>query len=117
MSATAPSVKLRRQFRRSKRLGLLFPVHVYGTNASGESFHELTEVVSVSAHGALLALGANVQKGQNLLVENKGTRKQQEFRVVYVGPVRQGKWRVGIEFVHGPADFWGIYFPELRANE
>lgn len=117
MNATAASLKPRRQFRRSKRLGLSFPVHVYGANASGEAFQERTEVISVSAHGALLALSASVQQGQTIVVENKGTRKQKEFRVVYVGSARHGKSRVGIEFVHGPADFWGIYFPEVRSNE
>lgn len=117
MNATATSLKLRRHFRRSKRLGLSFPVDVSGMNTSGESFHELTQVISVNAHGALLVLGADVQKGQTILVENKSTRKQKEFRVVYVSSARQGKWKVGIELVHGPADFWGIYFPECRADE
>ena len=117
MSATATSLKPGRQFRRSKRLGLSFPVHVQGTNASGDAFQERTAVISVSAHGALLTLTASVQKGQTILVENSGTRKQKEFRVVYVGSARHGKWRVGIEFVHGPADFWGIYFPEVRAGD
>ncbi|HTU32547.1 MAG TPA: hypothetical protein VMF66_01955 [Candidatus Acidoferrum sp.] len=117
MNATASSLKLRRQFRRSKRLGLSFPVHVYGTNTSGEAFQESTEVISVNAHGALLALGASVQKGQTILVENKGTRKQKEFRIVYVGSAHKGKLKVGIELVHGPVDFWGIYFPEVQANQ
>ncbi len=116
MSAAVPSMKLRRRFRRSKRLGLSFPVSVSGQNTFGEAFHEFTEVVSVNAHGALLALGADVQKGQTILVENKGTRKLQEFRIVYVGPGREGKSKVGIEFLNGPADFWGIHFPEIRAN-
>lgn len=117
MNATAASLKPRRQFRRSKRLGLSFSVHVYGTNSSGEAFQEPTKVISVNAHGALLTLVASVEQGQTILVENKGTRKQKEFRVVYVGSARHGKSRIGIEFVHGPADFWGIYFPEVRANE
>lgn len=117
MSATAVPMKVRRQFRRSKRLGLSFPVSVRGQDALGEAFHEFTEVVSVNAHGALLALAANVQKGQTLVVENKRTRKEEECRVVYVGSAQQGKSKVGIEFVKGPADFWGIYFPQARASD
>lgn len=117
MSATAPAVRLRRRFRRSKRLGLQFRVRVHGKDALGEPFHEFTEVVSVSAHGALLALGTTVQKGQTIVVENKSTRKEREFRVVYVGAAQQGKWRVGIEFVQDPADFWGIHFPQTGAKE
>lgn len=117
MRSTAASLKSGRQLRRSKRLGLSFPVHVYGTSASGEKFQERTEVISVNAHGALLALGTSVQKGQTILIENSGTRKQKEFRIVYVGSAHRGKWKVGVEFVHGPVDFWGIYFPEVRSNE
>jgi outer membrane PBP1 activator LpoA protein len=117
MSATATQLKVRRQFRRSKRLGLSFPVGVRGHNAFGEAFQESTEVVSVNAHGALLVLAANVQKGQTIRVENKRTRKEEECRVVYVGSAQQGKPRVGIEFVNGPGDFWGIYFPQARAAD
>lgn len=117
MSATAVPMKVRRQFRRSKRLGLSFPVSVRGQNALGEAFQESTEVVSVNAHGALLVLAANVQKGQTIRVENKRTRKEEECRVAFVGSAYQGKARVGIEFVNGPADFWGIYFPQVRPSE
>lgn len=116
MSATAVTMKVRRQFRRSKRLGLSFPVIVRGNNVFGDAFDETTEVVSVNAHGALLVLAANVQKGQTVLVENRRTRKQEECRVAYVGSAQQGKSRVGIEFVNGPGDFWGIYFPQARAS-
>jgi hypothetical protein len=117
MSATAPEVSLRRQFRRSKRLGLSFPVCVRGKNAFGEPFDEFTEVVSVNAHGAQLALAASVNKGQTIRVENRSNGKECEFRVVYVGPARQGKWRVGIEFVDGPSNLWGVHFPQIRPNE
>ena len=116
MSATAVPVKVRRQFRRSKRLGLSFPVSVRGENAFGGAFQESTEVVSVNAHGALLVLAASVEKGQTIRVENKRTRKEEECRIAFVGSGQQGKSRVGIEFVNGPGDFWGIYFP-VRTNE
>ena len=70
----------------------------------------------MSAHGGLLALGATVQKGQVILVENRSTKEEQEFRVVYVKGPQDGKWRVGIEFAHVPVDFWKIYFPPLDAR-
>jgi hypothetical protein len=115
MGATAASMG--RRFRRSKRLGLRFPVRVHGKDRFGEAFREATGVISVSAHGALLALAANVERGQTIVVENTATKKEQEFRVVYVGAARDGKWRVGIEFVHGPVEFWGVFFPQIRPNE
>lgn len=99
--------------RRSTRLKLTLPVLVHGKTRSGESFRELTRTLSVSAHGGLLALAATIEKGQTLLVENKNTRKEQECRVVYVGPAQNGKWPVGVEFTGEATDFWRIYFPPL----
>jgi hypothetical protein len=87
------------------------PVHVYGKDMFGDSFREFTRVVSVSVHGGLLALAARVQKSQVILFVNRNTREEQECHVVYLGPLQDGKWTVGIEFVHPAADFWKIHFP------
>jgi len=97
--------------RRSKRLGLAVPVKVYGQDVFGEPFREFTRMLSVNADGGLLALADRIQKGQAILIENRNTREEQEFRVVHVGQLQDGKWTVGIEFVHGAANFWRIYFP------
>jgi hypothetical protein len=113
MSSAALRPKLARRLRRSKRLGLSVPVKVYGKDAFGQPFREFTQMLSVSAHGGLLALAASVEKGQTILVENKSTQEEQEFRVVHVSQPHDGKWRVGIEFVGAPVDFWRIYFPPV----
>jgi hypothetical protein len=117
MSVTAPPFKLIRRLRRSKRLRLSIPVRVHGTNGFGEPFHEFTEVLSVSAHGAQVTLGTGLAKGQTILLENRNTQEKQEFRVVYVAPAQQGKYKVGIEFLHGPINFWRVYFPPSRGGE
>jgi hypothetical protein len=49
------------------------------------------------------------RKGAENLVENRKTREEREFRVIDVTPARDGKWRVGIEFVQGSTNFWKIY--------
>ncbi|HXJ16279.1 MAG TPA: hypothetical protein VNM68_03680 [Candidatus Polarisedimenticolia bacterium] len=102
--------------RRSKRLGLSVPVKVYGQNVFGESFREFTRMLSVNAYGGSLALAARLQKGQTILLENRNSREAQEFRVVHVGQLRDGKWTLGIEFVHGAANFWQIHFPPVISN-
>lgn len=71
-------------------------------------------MISVNAHGGLIALAANVQEGQTILVVNRNTREEQECRVVYLGSLQDGKWRVGVEFVHPAPDFWRIHFPPLE---
>jgi hypothetical protein len=73
----------------------------------------MTRMLSVNANGGLVALAANVQEGQTILVENRYTREEQECRVVNVGPEQDGKWAVGIAFAHVAADFWRISFPPL----
>jgi 2'-5' RNA ligase len=118
MVSCIPQVKSQRRLRRSKRIGLAVPVRVCGRDAFNESFREFTYVVSVSAHGGLLALAARIERGQTILVQNRNTQEEQEFRVAHVTRPHQGegKWRVGIEFAHGPVDFWKIYFPPFNAK-
>jgi hypothetical protein len=65
----------------------------------------------VSLHGAAVALAARVRKGQTLLVVNSSTREEQECRVAHVGPAKNGKWTVGIEFARPAEAFWKIHFP------
>jgi hypothetical protein len=116
MSAFGPQLKWGRPLRRSKRLGLAVRVCVYGQDTFRERFREFTQMLSVNAYGGLIALAAPVEKGQKILVENRNTREEREFRVVDVSRARDGKWRVGIEFAHGPANFWKIHFPPINEN-
>lgn len=105
-----------RSVRRSKRVKLALSVAVHGKTASGEAFREFTRTLCVSAHGGLLCLATNVHKEQTIVVENKSTRKEQECRVVYVGPSQNGKCPVGVEFTGMAAQFWQVYFPPIISN-
>lgn len=100
--------------RRSKRLEVFVPVLVYGTDRSGAPFRELTRTLSLSVKGALLALAAELREGQPVFVENKNTLQQQECRVVYVGPRKNEKRAVGVEFARTASEFWEVYFPLQR---
>jgi hypothetical protein len=73
-------------------------------------------MLSVNAHGGLIALTTSVEKGQTILVENSNTREEREFQVVDVSPARDGKWHVGIEFANVPTNFWRIYFPPINEH-
>ncbi len=108
------SVRIRpgRPLRRSKRLVLSIPVHVFGQDIFQESFSEFTHMLSVNAHGGALALAARVRAGQSILVVNKSTGEEQECRIVDVGSLQDGKWTVGIELVEPVANFWKMHFPE-----
>lgn len=111
MVSSAPQIRVKRPKRRSKRLGLFVSVLVHGKDVGGTPFRELTRTLSLSANGALLALTASVLEGQTILVKNQSTQQEQECRVVYVGPAQEGKWSVGVAFIHPTEDFWQVHFP------
>lgn len=99
--------------RRSKRLKLVIPVEVIAQEGEKVAFREAAEMLSVNAHGGLLKLSANVQKGQTLRLVNRRTSEVQECRVVSVGSAMGGKSAVGIEFKSTASNFWQISFPPL----
>ncbi len=83
--------------RRSERVLLASPVLVYGWAVDNTAFHDVAPVLSLNAHGGVLALTAAVQRGQRLLLMNSETQDR-ECRVVYVGPESCGKRKVAFEF-------------------
>jgi hypothetical protein len=109
--------RLRREPRRSKRLVLSIPVHVFGQDVFLESFNEFANMISVNAHGGSLALAARVEEGQRILVVNKSTGEEQECRVMNVGSLRDGKWMIGIAFVEHIENFWKIHFPASPSKQ
>jgi hypothetical protein len=113
MEVLGSQLGLGRTLRRSKRLGLAVPVQVYGQDSFREPFREYARTISVSAHGGAVALAARVRKGQTLLVVNTSTREEEECRVAHVGPAKNGKWTVGIEFARSAESFWKIHFPPV----
>jgi len=97
--------------RRSKRLALHVPVLVYGHTRANFPFCDITRMISVNAHGGLLALEAPVQPGQVILLVNNATQESRACRAVYVGEEEAGKYKVGIEFIRPAPRFWKVQFP------
>lgn len=97
--------------RRSMRVLLSVPIVVTGKTSDGEDFSEDARTLVVNAHGALIALGAQVSAGQPIVVANKATRQSLECRVVYLGNSQGGKTQMGIEFLKPSSTFWQIDFP------
>lgn len=103
--------------RRSKRLPLHVHVHVYGRTPTNNPFRDVTRTISVDAHGARLALSADVKKGQSLLLVHSLTQEERECRVVHVGPEKNGSRRIGVEFVRPSPDFWHVYQPLVTLKQ
>jgi len=92
--------------RRSERSPLAMPVIVRGVSLDAKPFQEETFTLSVSAHGALVAMGTTVTLGQALFVRNPQTQEEAGAWVTRFGPPRGGMAQVGIEFVQPGVQFW-----------
>lgn len=103
--------KIAKDGRRSQRVLLSLPVLVQGSDADSNFFQEASATVVVNAHGALLPLARQVQRGQKLKLTNRTTNEEQECIVAYLGIARGGKTEVGLEFTHPAPGFWRIDFP------
>jgi uncharacterized surface anchored protein len=93
------------------RVLLSVPIIVSGQNAKNQDFKEETRTLVVNAHGALIALEAQVVAQQTVTLSNKSTQQSIECRVVHIGSAQGGKTQVGMEFIKPSGKFWQIDFP------
>ncbi len=97
--------------RRSQRVLMQVAVRVTGTDAQDQSFAEETETLAINGHGALILMTTRVTSGGKLTLIHQRTKEQQECHVVFLGPVRNGKAEVGLEFSDSRPAFWRVAFP------
>jgi len=93
------------------RVLLSVPILVSGKTARNEDFKEETRTLVVNAHGALIALAAQVVAQQTVTLSNKSTHQSIDCRVVHIGSAQAGKTQVGLEFIKPSGKFWQIDFP------
>lgn len=97
--------------RRSERLAINVPIVVHRALNEGPPFYEGTHTLVVSAHGALLALAANVVPEQRLFLQNIMSGEEQECRVVRAERKLTEPAQVSVEFKRPAPSFWHIAFP------
>ncbi len=107
--ANPPENKLLR--RRSQRVLMQVSVTLKGVDAKKKPFKEDTQTYAVNAHGGLVGLKTEVTKGTVLSIQHKMTDEVQECRVVFLGPVRDEKTEIGLEFSSPRPTFWRVAFP------
>lgn len=97
---------------RNQRSHLELPVIVCGQSPNEEPLHEAARTLVVYPHGALLALDATLQLGQELVLVNPKTKAEAACRVAGIECNKSGyKFKVEVEFSHPAAKFWGVLFP------
>lgn len=111
MSTPVTHVPTGAQKRRSQRVFVQVTVIAHGQTPEHQSFHEKTHTIAVNAHGGLILMEAAVRIGHKLTLTHAATERDQECRVVFLGPKQSGKVQVGLEFTNPSANFWHIAFP------
>jgi hypothetical protein len=97
--------------RRSQRVLMQVGVRIRGTDTQNKPFEEETETLAINAHGALVSLKNRITSGSKLKMKHKMTEEEQECHVVFLGPVREGKAEIGLEFSEPRPTFWRVAFP------
>ena len=97
--------------RRSQRVLMQVPLRLKGMDAEGQNFEEFTETLAINAHGALISIKNRITSGSKLRMKHKMTEEEQECHVVFLGPVREGKAEIGLEFSEPRPAFWRVAFP------
>ena len=105
---TAPNTGAR---RRSQRVLMQVAVRIRGTDAQGHKIEEETETLAINAHGALVLLTGKLTSGAKVMLQHKKTQEEHECHVAFLGPVRQGKAEIGLEFTTPHPTFWRVAFP------
>src|SRR6267143_1198081 len=97
---------------RNQRSHLELPVIVCGQSLNEEPLHEAARTLVVHPNGALIALDATVELGQELVLVNPKTKAEAACRVIGFESSKNGcKFSVDVEFSHSTAKFWGVLFP------
>jgi c-di-GMP-binding flagellar brake protein YcgR len=102
--------------RRTPRVAVFADLTIQGYDEDNEKFRIQTRSHSVSGHGGMTILDADVVLGQTLLITNEHSGQKTECKVVSVRPIGDGKNIVAFEFIAPHANFWKISFPAKGAK-
>jgi c-di-GMP-binding flagellar brake protein YcgR len=97
--------------RRSQRVLMTIPVRVSGLNGAGLPFEEETHTRAISAHGGLILVSTQVNRGQRLTLSNVRTNASLECVVAHIDRHQSGHPQVGVEFMLPNPIFWHVAFP------
>jgi PilZ domain len=97
--------------RRSQRVLMQVHVRIRGTDSLSKSFEEQAVTLAINAHGALVAMKHRLSSGAKVQLRHNTTDEEQECHVVHLGPVREGKIEIGLEFSEPRPGFWRVAFP------
>jgi len=104
----SPGIAEMPERRQSSRRDQDVPLTVYGRTSNESPFYEEASAVNGNADGGLIVLHAPVREGQDLLLINNWTSKEQVCRVVDVRSRDSDTNEVGVAFASPNPDFWHV---------
>ena len=96
--------------RRTQRVRIAMSVLVRVKKGS-RSFEEVTQTISVNAHGCMVHLANRVERDDEVSIINPKTAEELPCEVTSIGQAGRDKLEVGLEFVEPSPLFWRIAFP------
>ncbi len=104
--------------RRSDRVSITLPVSVSGRDAAGKPFSEDATTVTVSQHGAAVALKTELAPGQEIIIRRHRTHVPREAECHVLGQIgEQSGLRIfSVAFQKPTVGLWVVYFPPLPAD-
>jgi hypothetical protein len=97
--------------RRSDRIYLIIPIGVKVTGLGGLSFVEQARTVTLSRHGATIALKRAISHPDKITICHLGSGKEAECRLVEESGGQADIHLYGIAFLDPAINLWGIDFP------
>jgi hypothetical protein len=104
--------------RRSDRISLTLPLSVSGRDAAGTPFSEDATTVTVSLHGAAIALKTEIVPGQEIIIRRLRTPIPREAECHVLGQIgkQPGLYIFSLAFLKQAVGFWDVYFPPLPSD-
>jgi hypothetical protein len=103
--------------RRRKRIKMVLPIRVWGTDANGKAFVCLAHTLDVTPGGARVAgLNAPLQLGERIGI-TRGMKKAY-FRVAWIGEAGSpAEEQIGVELIDTKNDIWGLQLPAAEPDD
>src|SRR5690242_15194989 len=97
--------------RSRKRVKMVLPIRVWGTDSSGKPFVCLAHTLDVTPNGARIGgFGPPVNVGERIGI-TRGMKKA-HFRVAWIGRVSSPtEEQIGVELLDADRDIWGLQLP------
>lgn len=103
--------------RLSERVSIVVPIHVSGTDVTGQNFVEQGRTLTISRYGATIVLNRTLAPGQQVTISRVESAKAATARVVGQIGGQPPAYIYGMALPRRSVNLWDILFPPLAKSE